>query len=129
VDETEARKKRKEMESKWHIDGVRAMGKKIRTRKKREFVSFSLNLPEELHKQLIRRSKKVGCSMSSLVKTYIYNGLRGVGATSSSDIKQTRQQEIKFTPKVDKQPANYQAPMYFRELKEVLEMRKKKKKK
>ena len=88
------------------------------------------SVPVGIIKKLKQKAKELGCDVSYLVKTYIQNGLEGVVMsatyTQTRTVSQTRQQEIKFTPKADKQPANYAQPAYFAELKAVLEKRKKK---
>jgi hypothetical protein len=128
LDETEARKKRKEQESRWAVEGVIATGKKARKKRERKkFISFSLNMPVRLHKQLEKRAKKVGCSMSSLVKTFIYNGLSGVVVTDRQ-VGRDRDVQIKSNVRVKTSgPVGYEAPAYFQELKAVIEKRNKKK--
>ena len=106
---------------------------KPKKRKKRSKTkTLSIIVPSSLHRKLKKRAKDVGCSVSSLVKNYIHNGLEGVVYTESyrqtRTVSQTVQQEKEFTVKGKKAPANYAAPAYFKELKQVIAARKKKRK-
>jgi hypothetical protein len=92
------------------------------------FHTISVRVPVTVYRELRAKAESVGCSMSSLVKTYIHNGLEGVVYTGSytqtRSVSQTVQQEVKFTAKANKQPANYAQPAYFAELKKALQKRK-----
>ncbi|MCW4027710.1 MAG: hypothetical protein NWE76_09545 [Candidatus Bathyarchaeota archaeon] len=122
----EDRQKRKRDEKRWIVEGIKGTTKR---RKKTKFKRITIQVPSRLHSRLKKRAKEVGCSVSSLVKNYIHNGLEGVVVSGSytRTVSQTVKQEAEFTVRAKKQPANYAQPAYFKELKAVLEKRRKKK--
>ena len=96
--------------------------------KRSKFKTISIRVPSSLHSKLKKRAKSIGCSVSSLVKNYIHNGLEGVVYTESyrqtATVSKTVEHERKLTAKGT--PAGYAAPAYFAELKAVIEKRKRK---
>lgn len=119
----EDRHRRKKERQKSIVDGVRGKRKRKKRVKVKDLTISGV--PTTVITKLKRQAKEIGCSVSSLVKTYIHNGLEGVVVQGSytQTVSRSVQQEYKFTAKVNKQPANYAQPAYFQELKRALAAR------
>lgn len=103
--------------------------KKVKRRLK--FHRYEIRPTRATWKALKKEAKRRAVSIHSLIMTFIEEGLNpktiiSGGYVPARDIVRTDTMIHKQPSKEKRGPAGYQAPSYFKELKEILEKRKKK---